>query len=425
MENRNQSLKDGFLQVIGKTYVRYLLIAVVLLISIKPAIFTWNMIMANYHLHQPGHHAKAQPAVYRSLDYNPSSYKAFKKYHRETVEHLVIKSVIYQNDITLPVQLGMPKQDFSRLKKTLYDNFYFQDLIGNLHTGTDSNRKWQNLDEVSFQLLADKTMNQRTIAIFKKIGSTFDREFIENLADFCFWKKNKELYAYLMSTYNIHPPKNKWIHSGLLAGTEYTESVRRLKEVMTANYNLADNGIGKNLLEYPGIEFTKSAYRKLFEENWTFADMAGTTPYADGSFTIGMDNKNGNGMLRIMGFWTDSARGKHRPRGGVWSKKRFAIDKGYYLFSFDYLTKTGKEKPSFYLTKGIRRVILPPANGKWKKVIFILNNSTAKHRLLKPLVRIWGTGSMWLDNVFLAKITDPVFTIPTPKRLWIEDEQNK
>ena len=393
-----------------KKYWILLILVAVVLVSIKPLLFTWNFILANFNL--ADNKEAAEDRILKSLRYNPSSYKFLIKYHQTTVERLIVKSAIYRNDINQLEALGMNRADTARTKSNFKDNFYFQHLLKN----PDQKRKWQNLDEVSFDVLADPDMNPLTLQIFEKIGSSFDRDFIENLKDFCLWKGNPELGRTLVAKY---PVQSKYEGDKEKFPAVYVESpvsMEKLKKVLAEKYPPAGAVFESNLLECFSFDDKKN-----FEKNWYFSDMAGKPPYSDASFTIGLDRRDEHGMLRIMGFFLDNEKEKQRARGGVWSKKRFFIEKGVYLFSFDYFTKTGRENPSFFLGKGIKTVKLPDTGKTWKKVIYILNNASNRHRVLKPLIRIWGTGSMWVDNVYLGRIADPGFSLPAANALYLEE----
>ncbi|MCP5052877.1 MAG: hypothetical protein GY940_37255, partial [bacterium] len=157
--------------------------------------------------------------------------------------------------------------------------------------------------------------------------------------------------------------------------------------------------------------------RDTFRTNWGFSNMAGFPPFADGSFTMGHDTFENNGMLRIMGFFTRKQPGRKKARGGAWYKKSIPIEKTFYLFTFDYLTKTGDEAPSLYLWKNIKEQHLPHTKKKWYKAVFILKNLRGKNKSRKPLFRVWGTGSLRVDNVTLIKITEEDFKLKVPYQL--------
>jgi hypothetical protein len=103
---------------------------------------------------------------------------------------------------------------------------------------------------------------------------------------------------------------------------------------------------------------------------------------------------------------------------GIRSRQRITAENGFYIFSFDYCTVTGSEGSSFWLGKKMEKR-LPHTKQEWKKVVFILNNAFNDYELLNPLIRMWGTGTLLVDNVFLSKVTPMKFSIPGPYALHI------
>ena len=393
----------------NQKYAKIFLLAVLLVISIKPFLFTWNFILANFHLEN--NKFKAGAYIANTLSYKSSVYRVFNKHAPAVVEKYLVKSAIYNNDEKL-------LQDYSRviplssIQARFNDNFYLRDLLGNLHQKKD----WRHLDEVSLALLADPKMNQRTTVVFEKIGSTFGKKFIKNLADFVSWKGNQSLCDYLVSTYAIPPP----FRSVDLEGVSYDESVSGLEKIMRAKYKLRADRLGENLLPCPG--FTSPG---CTEKKWYFSRMFNTKPFSRGSFFMGTDKtgESKNPVTRIMGFFISHDPNKSKPRAGVRSRRRITAENGFYVFSFDYFTVTGSEKPSFFLGKGMEKR-LPTTRGQWGKVIFILNNAFNEYEYLDPLIRMWGTGTLLVDNVFLSKTAGQEFSITESYVLHVEDSLN-
>jgi hypothetical protein len=387
-----------------KKYIKFSLLAVVLVISIKPFLFTWNFILANFNLKE--NKFKSGVYIVNTLSYKSSVYRVFNKYAPMVVEKYLVKSAIYSND-RKPLQACSRLIPLPAIQAEFNTNFYLQYLLGNIH----QKKNWQNLDEVAFDLLADPQMNQRTIAIFEKIGSSFDEKFIKNLADFVSWKGNLSLCDYLISTYAIPSP----FSSVNLMEVNYNESISRLEELMWAKYKLKAGQLGENLVRCPGF-----TVQKCREKKWYFSRMF-KAKFSNGSFFMGTDKigKSKNSVIRVMGFFVSHDPKKSKPRAGVRSRQRITAENGFYVFSFDYCTFTGSERPSFFLSKGMEKRI-PPTRRQWKKVIFILNNAFNKYEYLNPLIRMWGTGTLLVDNVFLSKAAAQEFSIPKSYVLHIE-----
>jgi hypothetical protein len=389
-----------------KKYIQWAFPLVVFLVSLKAILFTWDLIRAGYHYRTD----KQQAAVhmYAFLLDKPSVYKAFRETNAQALDNLVLKTAIYNNNINCMKEVGLEPADISRLTLTFKDNFYLHHLLTNPGKREGN---WQNLDTVSIEILADHTMNSLTISILEQLSPVFPPGFIENLVDFCAWKKNIELRDYLVQTFALKPNESpvKRKKDPLPGGVGFQESIHQLMDILRREYKLEASDIGKNLVKCPAFDSINT-----FEKHWFFSKMAGYEPFSDGSFTMGLDRMDTNNVLRMMGFFVHNQVGKSRARGGAWSREKISIQKGFYLFSFDYLTKTGQEAFSFFLCKGIPESYLPPSRGKWKKVTYILNNASHTYPFLRPLLRMWGTGTVLIDNVYLARITNPGFSIPFP-----------
>jgi len=394
-----------------KKYIKWALPFVVFLVSLKAVLFTWGLMRAGYHYRTN----KEQAAVhmYSLLLHKPSVYKAFLEHNTEALDNLIIKTAIYNNNIRYLDDIGLERVDLSRIKFTFKDNFYLHHLLTNMGKREGN---WQNLDAVSLEILADHTMNSLTISILKRLRPVFPPDFIENLVDFCAWKKNIELRDHLVQTFALKPHESpvKSKKDTLPRGSGFQEAIHQLMGFLLREYKLKVGDVEKNLVKCPAFDSIKKC-----DKHWYFSKMAGYKPFSDGSFTMGLDRIDTNNVLRMMGFFVHNQAGKSKARGGAWSRERISIKKGFYLFSFDYLTKTGKEAFSFFLWKGIPESYLPPSQGKWKKVIYILNNASDMYHVLSPLLRMWGTGTLLIDNVYLARITNTEFSIPTPSALTI------
>jgi hypothetical protein len=399
--------KRGLRSIIAsKRPIAGVLLGVALLVlSIKPFLFTWNFIQAVFHLER--NPSKAGPYLAGTLACKPAAYKIFNENSPLAVERYLVKSAVYKKDRSL---LDNPPggMDISTVYLKFKDNFYLQDLLGNI----GKERDWENLDEVSFALLTDREMNPATIEIIEKIGGSLDPGFIGNLVDFLSWKQNSQLCRYLASRYL---PEGRPFRSEGLKSRDVEESAARLEAVLDEKYKLKPDEMGDNLVRCPG--FADYGQVKTY---WYFSKMAGKTVFSRGSFFTGLDRSGINPVMRVMGFFVSTEPGKSKPRAGVRYRGRFPAENGFYVFSFDYCTATGKERPSFFLANGLPERPLPPTGQKWQKVIFVLNNSANTYNQLNPLVRMWGTGTLLVDNVFLAKVITPTFSVPGPYVLFVE-----
>ncbi|MCP5046817.1 MAG: hypothetical protein GY940_06575 [bacterium] len=371
-----------------KKYWKYFLAAIVLLLSIKPALLTWHLAQSGRH-HRV-HQTEAGEHMTAVLRHRPSAYHAFKKYGPAAADRLLMKLLIDTKEFHWLTDASLTPVDLARIKAAFKNNLYLHRLFPGF---IDTVRHPENPDPLSLELLADPAANGLSEEVFREYIPSLPDEFKANVAGFCRWKGNEELIKSWTWT----------IPDSLDSATE--PPPMPLKPVETKN----------NLLNSPGFDSAEG-----FKTHWVFSNMAGSPPFADGSFTMGQQPLGQNKVLRIMGFFSGGQTPRTQSRAGAWYKKAVPVTKGYYVFSFDYATATGSESPSFYLWKKIREQKLPAIPGHWRNVIFVLDNTGGRHKWLKPLIRMWGTGSLWVDNVCLLKVTDPRFKMISRQELTIK-----
>lgn len=394
-----------------KKYLKWALPVALLLLSIKPIIFTRNLILANYHLR--GNPRIAGKYMYDNLEYKPSVYRAFKSFGRTMIDDLIVKKAIYAKHRggKNPFDLLEPKA-FSpvRFASVYKDNFYFRHFFPEPAAGP-CNR--QNLDIPALEVMADPAMNDLTLSLLAKAPAAWDEPFIDNLLAFCTWKNNIPLRDDLMRLYNRDIMDEPVVRRVPL-GPGYDVSLERTATILTNNFGLAADGVGENRLKSPAFDDETS-----LGKNWYFSKMASREPFGAGSFVMGLHEDVTGSYLRIMGLYIEKTPGTSPPRGGARYRETPALQPGFYVFSFDYLTRTGQEKPSFFLWRGIVERRLPPTRGQWRKAVFVLNNVSGQHTVVKPLLRMWGTGSLLVDNVSFVRVTAGDFSIPGPYALLI------
>lgn len=383
-----------------KKYWKPVLLSVFILVSIKPVVFTWHFIQASLTLHLEKDRFRAGTAIADTVSYRPSTHVIFNRTSPQVLEDYLARTAVYADQREL-LDEGLAVIDPSRLRFVFKDNFYVQNLLG----GLDQQREWQYLDDLSLYVLADKRMNHITIAILEKIAARLEREFLKNIANYCHWKGNTPLARYLVSSYALEDTPFKVESHGPVPGDPAI-----IYAFLNESYRLKAPDVGANLLQNPGFQ-----EKPRWETKWYLSKMAGKKGFARGSFVMGSDHAEAAGkinrMVRLMGFYAEHAAGKNKPRAGVRCRRKFPAENGVYLFSFNYLTVSGKEDASFWLSSGLLEQRLPATAKQWKTVVFLLDNSSNTYTLLNPLIRMWGTGTLLVDNVFLAKILDPEFSI--------------
>ncbi len=413
-ENKKNTAKQA-----GKKYLKFVLPLAALLVSLNGILFTWHLLQSGCHYRQDNN--RAAKHMYAAVTANPNAYKVFLKYNGASLDNLIVKAAIYDGDSKKLNNPGLRPPDVGRIRKAFRNNIFLNRLL----TGAGENigpirqGNWENLDDVSLDILADPTMNDLTISIFKERANWFSPDFIANLADFCAWKKNTLLTQFFRRRFpHSKPPSHLPPEPASLPSpgpTAYPESLKRLEGLMKKVWKLEPGKLGKNLLRNGDFQETAPLGRC-----WHFSRMAGTGSFGEGSFTMGLETlgtDNGtqsetNKVLRIMGFHIKVKKGRSNPRAGAWYKARIPLKQGYYVFSFDYAARTGKEAPALWLWRGIKETRLTAEAGSWKKAVYILDNRASKYNVVKPMVRMWGTGTLHVDNIYFGFIDEPAFFLP-------------
>lgn len=386
-----------------KKFSHWLLLLAILLLSIKVIIFTGDLILAGYFLNS-NNKEKAAAFMYRIICHKPIVYRSFRDSQKTLLEDTIVKKAIYTKYrdnknifATFSLTPGLKELTLERFKTVYSDNVYLQ----NLFPPTLLHPNWENLDAVSLELLGDKSLNPLTLALWEKAKATANPEFTAILTDYCRWQGNTALADYLEKDSSLSP--NHFLISRF---PTQNESFMQLLKTIRKNNKLTNKDIKENP---SGSEDFNDL--EIFKEKWEFSCITGNKDHRTASFTMGLDGtgENQNHCLRLMGFFVDDGDSVTKPRGGAMHKEKLLIPEGYYLLSFDYLTVTGLEKPSLYLWKGLSEVYLPPTAVRWKKVVYILDNSTGEYGIIKPFFRMWGTGKVLIDNMIVARITKSPF----------------
>ncbi|MGE5340570.1 MAG: hypothetical protein ACM3SY_03730 [Candidatus Omnitrophota bacterium] len=376
--------------------LKWIILGLLVLLSLKPLLFTVDFIRASFTIRT--NPTAAGAAMGRLLAYKPSAYRLFNEHFPLGLENHLIKDAVYHHDRNRLGNLpGLSK--FS-------DNFYLQHVLGNLNAP----RIWQHLDDVSLDLLIDPRMNDTTMGILRHLAPKPDEAFFKNLADFTWWKGNERLTLAIMATFlDTASPRDVPFRTDALPSVPSPPSP-------FTRFATSDNLIRCGDFENP----------RCVETEWFFSRMANAKAFGRGSFTMGMDHvkrpgsNTPNTVIRLMGFYAGRDSGKSLPRAGARVTKRLPAENGFYVFRCDYYLHTGSEAPSIWLAAGLSEVRLPAEPGKWKRVVMIVNNTSNQYEYFQPLVRMWGTGTLLLDQVYFGKIKDR-FSIPEPSEVVIAD----
>lgn len=358
---------------------------IVFLFSIKPMFFTLNYFLANYHYKLRGDERNSLKYILKAIHINPKSYKSIGI--GNIIENFIITAITYSNKNLFKL-LTVPERKY--IEERYRDNFYLQNLFDNLN----NNKQWHHLDKIAYYFLGEKKYNNLTISILEKLGFRFEDKFLRNFYSFLLWQGNDELAFYLNKKYNM----SEYQYARPSGFLEYKMSLFKLNKLIQMKFRNNKIGIGSNLLESEKYDDVKLNF-----QNWNFNIMSDRDPFGDGSFFLGYDFIQNRKIARLFNLYISNNK-KAPCRGGIWIREPIKLKKSYYIFSFDYFNGTGYEKMGVWLTKGIEETNLKPLFAEWRKFIFIFDNRREGYSDVRPLIRMFGTGSCWIDNVYLGEL---------------------
>jgi tetratricopeptide (TPR) repeat protein len=132
------------------------------------------------------------------------------------------------------------------------------------------------------------------------------------------------------------------------------------------------------------------------------------------AFYFDLDNRSWSGERAGMlaGFWRlktelPSSAYIEYVTSPVWIQANSA-----YVFSFFY--RTEHMQGYAFIADGLSEsptfdpYNLPPTDGRWKQLALIGFNSTPEGRYIRPILRLWGLGVVWFDDVKVNHLLNPI-----------------
>jgi hypothetical protein len=323
--------------------------------------------------------------------------------------------------------LQIRKKDTAALLERLTARFPDNVIMGELglYGGENAARDWQCFDPLFFRLAADQEFNDLTFRALTASVSDgrLPPDSLTPLLSYLAWVKNHGLERKLrdwgagQGVAGKTPPESleepapalatASTGAGSQAGTEDLRSAlgRHLK------VDRAEVRLGENLLEARG-----PAAGDALEKAWEFLDMSSRVPFAKGSFAGGADPQ-ADGALRVMGFFVKDEPGKVPCRAGFGRKQAIPLGAKTYLCYFFYRTLGRAERPSFWLAapEFMPERELGPTAGAWRRVLYVFDNGKLGIPEVQPILRMWGTGTVWFAGPGLRELESADLSLPGGK----------
>jgi len=369
-----------------KRIVLWLAAGLFALVSLRPLAFTWTLLRVHHSRGRDDGHAAY--LLLKAVSLNPSmaaDMPIVAGMDRNALLEGVLRRMILSGETGLMRDLASIGFSSAFLDEKFKDNMYYRYRRGTI----DGRGEWRHLDPLSLALLGEERANPLTLSILDTLSGRLPGDFLTDLYRFAAWQKNDGLVRGLESR---HPARLEIVNRPILAGIAADRSMDMTARMLGWTAAQADELRSGALFKE---DFAESS--SLFER-WFFSDMSDVSPYGPASFHAGTVADGGCRGVRIMGFFVRKEKGRADPRGGIWLRSPLTLPPGNHLFSLDYCTETGRERPSVWLRDGLE-VFLPVTGGRWAKAVFLLPEADAAASSIRPLVRIWGTGSLRIDNI--------------------------
>jgi hypothetical protein len=290
------------------------------------------------------------------------------------------------------------------------------DSLGAYKNGREG-RVWQDLDALFFRLAGDPAFNSvsRPALVGASREGRLPAKVFGLVLSYLNWAGNPVLAENLKEEIgqglgarakavaeHLPPPETDDARQGL---------ARRL------NLDPAQLAFGEDLIAGQGL-----ADRSSFGRSWEFLDMSGRDPFAAGSFAGGFDPKAGS-TFRIMGFYAGATTGRIPCRAGFGLRQALRLGPETYVFTFRYRTLGDAELPSFWLAavEYLSERRLEPMAGEWRRTFFIFRNAELGIPEVKPLLRMWGTGTVWFADIGLYAVEEGGTNLPPAKETLLDE----
>lgn len=393
------------------------LIIMCLVLSIKPFLFFCDIMALVF---SPNHSDTTMTALVRNLHRNSRFEPVTQPYLKNDVFlSFLARDLIRKNSQTAPMEHSVFLPNIINI---FPENLFIEHF--ELYPLSYSEKPWENFDRLFFLVIQDKKLNPLSFEVLvnafknKRIGID---AFI-NVTEFLSWNKHfslvEDLLVWGRDSGMIGPSQYQVLQKRMEARQKTPPRFRRtdisLPSQIINKINTLEIGdgdkirLGDNLIEDGSFEDANT-----LANHWIFSNMSDTAIFSAGSFIGDIDAIDTNTM-RIMGFFAGRDPGKENPRGGFLYKTDIPLKGRVFILYFRYQTQGVTESPSFWLGQK-KETGLQNTASQWKEIAYLFDNRKTRWDYIRPLFRIWGTGSVWFDDLYLAEIEIPGYVIENEK----------
>lgn len=148
-------------------------------------------------------------------------------------------------------------------------------------------------------------------------------------------------------------------------------------------------------------------------KNWTPVYASEGDTWGIGAFVVGIDEHvaySGSHSMRLDGLFVKPIEGRDSPRAGYQGGPIDLDTNSHYIVCLMYRDNNMEETiASLQIAEGGYTSLqgdyfLPPTAGRWKRINLLFSTGSIGKTPSTPLLRIWKTGSIWIDDIELHKV---------------------
>lgn len=176
--------------------------------------------------------------------------------------------------------------------------------------------------------------------------------------------------------------------------------------------------LGPNLISNGGFEGWDSLTKQPY--GWEYTYMSTGFPWNRAGYAVGVDTLDADHdkhALRVSNLFLEQDASKEPARAGLMHKPIDIAPLTPFVLAFSYCTFTEAENAArVYLTSDQAvfapiEQALPQSAGEWRRITIISNNASLTTAQLTPILRSFGVGSVWFDDVSIHFLEKGVVTL--------------
>lgn len=210
--------------------------------------------------------------------------------------------------------------------------------------------------------------------------------------------------------------------------TELSGRVAELLDVPTGVLRLGEELIVNGDAEV--VSFCLATGPSCFPAGWSPTFMSNGDPWNRATFGLAGEHARPFSQatsLRIDGVLIEHEPTREPARAGFWHEPIVVHADRSYVISFVYRTEgVGSDGAGLWVSADplvffAGEYMLPPTAGSWRRMTLVAWNRRPVSATVRPLLRLWGEGTVWFDEVSMRELVLDGALSPGEARLQIGD----